>query len=82
MKKMLKIIGIIVLVFAALVVLLFVKAAATPAVPKNYTETVETGVGASKDREQFRPSCYFTAMSVWIYRCFTSRKSSRLIRIW
>ena len=49
MKKMLKIIGIIVLVFAALVVLLFVKAAATPAVPKNYTEIVETGGEIEKE---------------------------------
>lgn len=43
MKKMLKTIGIIFLVILTLIVLLFIKAALTPAVPKNYTETVKTG---------------------------------------
>lgn len=43
MKKMLKVIGMILLVIIALVVLLFVKAALTPSAPDNYTETVKTG---------------------------------------
>ncbi len=43
MKKMLKTIGIIILVFLTLIVLVFIKAALTSAVPKNYTETVKTG---------------------------------------
>lgn len=38
-----KIVGIIVLVIIVLVVLLLIKGALTPAVPKNYTETVKTG---------------------------------------
>lgn len=43
MKKVLKVIGILFLFLAGLIVLFFVKAASTPAAPKNYTETVETG---------------------------------------
>ncbi len=43
MKKVLKTIGIIFLFILALIVLSFIKAALTPAVPKNYTETVKTG---------------------------------------
>lgn len=43
MKKVLKTIGIIILVILALIALLFIKAALTPAVPKNYTENVKTG---------------------------------------
>jgi len=43
MKKVLKTIGIIILVILALIVLLFIKAALTPAAPENYTETVKTG---------------------------------------
>ncbi len=43
MGKILKVIGIAVLVVVLLVVLLFVKAALTPSAPNNYTETVETG---------------------------------------
>ncbi len=43
MKNTLRFIFIVLLVLAALVVLLFVRAAMTPAVPKDYTETVKTG---------------------------------------
>ncbi len=43
MKKVLKTIGIIFLIIVALIIVMIVKAALTPAVPKNYTETVKTG---------------------------------------
>lgn len=43
MKKVFKVIGIVLLVIVGLIVLLFIKAALTPAVPNNYTETVKTG---------------------------------------
>ncbi|MCR5293971.1 MAG: hypothetical protein K6E30_02195 [Lachnospiraceae bacterium] len=43
MKKALKTMGMIFLVILSLIVLLFIKAALTPAIPKNYTETVKTG---------------------------------------
>ena len=43
MKKVLKVIGIILLVFVVLIALLFIKGAMTPFVPKNYTETMGTG---------------------------------------
>ena len=42
MKKVMKIVGIIVLVIIILVAAFFIKAAFTPAVPKDYTETVKT----------------------------------------
>lgn len=41
MKKMLKIVGIIILVFILLVILLFIKAALTPMVPNDYTDSTE-----------------------------------------
>ncbi len=43
MKKVMKIVGIIVLVIIILAAVFFIKAAFTPAVPKDYTETVKTG---------------------------------------
>ena len=43
MKKVMKIVGIVFLVIIVLVALLLIKAVLTPAVPKNYTETVKTG---------------------------------------
>ncbi len=43
MKKVLKGIGIFILVIVGLIILLFIKAALTPAAPTNYTETVKTG---------------------------------------
>lgn len=43
MKKMIKIVVIIVLVIIILVAVFFIKAALTPAVPKDYTEIVKTG---------------------------------------
>ena len=43
MKKVLKIIGIILLAIIILIAALFIKAALKPAVPKDYTETVKTG---------------------------------------
>ncbi len=49
MKKVLKIIGIIVLIPIILLALLFIKAALTPMVPNDYTETVKTdGIIESK----------------------------------
>lgn len=42
-KNIMKMIGIILLVIIILIVALFIKAALTPAVPKNYTDTVKTG---------------------------------------
>lgn len=43
MKKVIKIVGIVLLIMILLAALLLIKAALTPAVPKNYTETVKTG---------------------------------------
>lgn len=43
MKKVLKIIGIIILIPIVLIILLFVKAALTPAVPNDYETKIETG---------------------------------------
>ena len=42
-KKVLKVVGIVLLVIIVLVALLLIKGALTPAVPKDYTETVKTG---------------------------------------
>ena len=42
-KKIMKNIGIVFLVVIILIIILFIKAALTPAVPKDYTETVKTG---------------------------------------
>lgn len=42
-KKIMKVIGIILLVVMILIAALFIKAALTPAVPRNYTNTVKTG---------------------------------------
>lgn len=43
MKKVLKVIGIVLLVIVGLIVLLFIKAALTQMAPADYTETVKTG---------------------------------------
>ncbi|MDO5439757.1 MAG: hypothetical protein Q4F09_07035 [Erysipelotrichaceae bacterium] len=43
MKTILKVIAIILLVIVGLIAALFIKGATTPAVPKGYTETTETG---------------------------------------
>jgi hypothetical protein len=43
MKKVLKSIGIIILVIVGLVAFIFIKGALTPAVPRGYTEKVKTG---------------------------------------
>ncbi len=42
-KKMIKIVGIVLLAVVGLIVFIFVKAALTPAVPKDYTATTKTG---------------------------------------
>lgn len=49
MKKVLKVIGIVLLLFISLIVLLIVKAAITPMVPKDYTQTVSAG-GAIEEK--------------------------------
>jgi len=43
MKKMLKVIGVIILFLAVLIAALFYFIAKSPSVPENYTETVKTG---------------------------------------
>ncbi len=43
MKKMLKVIGTVILIFVVLIALIFIRAAMTPAVPDNYSESVNTG---------------------------------------
>ncbi len=43
MKKLLKIIGIILLIIVLLIIAIFLKAALTPMVPNNYTDKTETG---------------------------------------
>ncbi len=43
MKKILKIIGIIILIVVVLITAFIVKSALTPAVPRNYTDKTETG---------------------------------------
>ena len=63
MKTVLKVIGIILLVIVGLIVALFVKAASTPAVPKGYTETVETGGEIEKTYLKNGP--FATAWLMW-----------------
>ena len=58
-KRGLKIIGIILLVIIALLAIMFIKAALTPAVPKNYTKTVETG--GSIEAQYLKNGTYKTA---------------------